>query len=203
MCDCISCCRVSGGYCQRCDVLVGLPGLHVVGVVREEMGFRIGVESSLEVMGCPACGVVAHSHGRQRVELIDAPCLGVPVRLWWLKRRWRCPEPSCEVVSFMEQDPQVAAARGLLTRRAVSWAIGQLQRENASVQGLARQLGCSWKTLWRAVESVLAVAVDDEARFAGVTALGVDEHVWPWTRSTGTREVSNSLCKWLIRSEGD
>lgn len=74
--------------------------------------------------------------------------------------------------------PQVAAARGLLTRRAVLWAIGQLQHENASVQGLARQLGCSWKTLWRAVEPVLAVAADDEARFAGVTALGVDEHVW-------------------------
>lgn len=72
MCDCISCCRVSGGYCQRCDVLVGLPGLHVVDVVREETGFRIGVESSPEVMGCLVCGVVAHSHGRQRVEWIDA-----------------------------------------------------------------------------------------------------------------------------------
>lgn len=46
--DCISCCRVSGGYCQRCDLLVGLPGLHVVGVVRDETGFRIEGSSQLD-----------------------------------------------------------------------------------------------------------------------------------------------------------
>jgi len=53
-----------------------------------------------------------------------------------------------------------------------------MRRENASVQGLARQLGCSWKTLWRAVRPVLEAAAADEDRFAGVTTLGVDEHVW-------------------------
>jgi transposase len=26
-----SCCRVGGGYCDRCDLLVGLEGLHVMG----------------------------------------------------------------------------------------------------------------------------------------------------------------------------
>jgi transposase len=66
-------------------------------------------------VGCPFCGVVAHGHGRQTVELIDAPCFAVPVRLWWRKRRWRCPEPSCPLTSFMEQDPDVTPAWGLLT----------------------------------------------------------------------------------------
>ena len=146
--DPTSCCRAGGGYCQRCDLLVGLPGLHVVGVARDEAGLRIEVESSADqVMGCPACGVVAHAHGRQRVELIDAPSFGAPVRLWWRKRRWVCPEPACSVTSFMEQDPEVAPRRALLTARATGWAIGQMRRENASVQGLARQLGCTWKTL--------------------------------------------------------
>ena len=78
----------------------------------------------------------------------------------------------------MEQDPEVARPRALLTSRATSWAIGQMRRENASVQGLARQLGCAWKTLWRAVRPVLEAAAADETRFAGVTSLGVDEHVW-------------------------
>ena len=32
--DLTSCCRVHGGYCQCCDVLVGFPGLHVTGVDR-------------------------------------------------------------------------------------------------------------------------------------------------------------------------
>jgi transposase len=177
--DLTSCCRVHGGYCQRCDVLVGLVGLHVTGVERTEGGLRVHVVSGQPVVvGCPSCGVVAHAHGRQRVELIDAPCFTSPVRLAWRKRRFRCREPLCPVTSFMEQDPQVAPARGLLTRRATVWAIGQMRRENASVQGLARQLGCSWKTLWRAVRPVLEAAAADESRFAGVTCLGVDEHVW-------------------------
>lgn len=157
--DSTCCCRVSGGYCQRCDVLVGLPGLHVTGVQRDDAGLRVEVESRPPaVMGCPACGVVAHAHGRQTVELIDAPCFTAPVRVWWRKRRWRCPEPSCPVTSFMEQDPDVAPARGLLTCRATTWAIAQMRRENASVQGLARQLGCAWKTLWRAIRPLLEAA---------------------------------------------
>ena len=177
--DSTSCCRAGGGYCQRCDLLVGLPGLHVIGVQRDEVGLRVEVESvRLEVMGCRACGVIAHAHGRQPVELIDAPCFTAAVRVWWWKRRWLCPEPACPVTSFTEQDPDVAPARALLTRRATSWAIGQLRRENASVQGLARQLGCTWKTLWRAVKPVLETAAADESRFAGVATLGVDEHIW-------------------------
>jgi len=45
-------------------------------------------------------------------------------------------------------------------------------------QGSARQLGCSWKTVWMAVRPVLEVDAADESRFVGVTCLGVDEHVW-------------------------
>lgn len=178
--DHTSCCRVPGGYCQRCDLLVGLDGLHVIGVERDDDGsLRVQVESRRpEVMGCPACGVVAHAHGRQQVELIDAPCFTAAVRLLWWKRRWRCPEPLCPVTSFMEQDPAIAPARGLLTRRAAGWAIRQMRRENASVQGIARQLGCSWKTLWRAVKPILEAAAAEEDRFGGVTTLGVDEHIW-------------------------
>ena len=176
--DSTSCCRAGGGYCQRCDLLLGLPGLHVVGVQRDDAGLRVEVESRPpEVMGCPTCGVVAHAHGRQRVELIDAPCFTAPVKLWWRKRRWLCPEPMCPVNSFMEQDPDVARPRALLTSRATSWAIGQMRRENASVQGMARQLGCTWRTLWRAVKPILETAAADETRFAGVTSLGVDEHI--------------------------
>ena len=179
MTDSTSCCRAPSGYCERCDLLLGLPGLHVVGVQRDDAGLRVEVESVRpEVMGCPACGVIAHAHGRQRVELIDAPCFTVPVRLWWRKRRWLCPEPMCPVTSFMEQDPDIARPRALLTARATSWAIGQMRRENASVQGMARQLGCTWRTLWRAVKPILEAAADNEKRFAGVTSLGVDEHIW-------------------------
>ena len=81
----------------------------MVGVPLDDAGLRVEVESRPpEVMGCPACGVIAHAHGRQRVELIDAPCFTAPVKLWWRKRRRLCPEPMCPVTSFMEQDLDVA-----------------------------------------------------------------------------------------------
>jgi transposase len=79
---------------------------------------------------------------------------------------------------FTEQNDSVAGARALLTRRACWWAIGQLRREHASVQGIARQLGTTWRTVWRSIQPLLQAMADDESRFDGVTTLGVDEHVW-------------------------
>lgn len=174
-----SCCPVPGGYCDRCDLLVDLPGLHVVAVERDDGGtLLVTVESAPAPMGCPVCGVVAHAHGRTLVRLVDAPAMGRPVRILWRKRRWRCPEPACPSVSFVEQDERVAAPRALLTRRACRWAIGQVRREHASVNGVRRQLGTGWRTAWEAIKPLLQDAADQEARFEGVTVLGVDEHVW-------------------------
>ena len=80
----MSCCRVAGSYCERCDLLVGLDGLRVIGVGRDE---------------------------------------------------------------------------------------------HASVAGVARQFGTTWKTVWTSIQPVLSAAAADESRFAAVTTLGVDEHV--------------------------
>lgn len=59
---CTTCCHAPDAYCDRCDLLVGLPGLHVIGVEREPGRLQITVESPSTVMGCPSCGVVAGSH---------------------------------------------------------------------------------------------------------------------------------------------
>ncbi len=165
-------------YCQRCDVLVGLVGLHVVEV--EEYGghVRVVVESAAGQEGCRTCGVVAYSHGRREVRLVDVPCFGRPVKLIWRKRTWRCAEAKCPGRSFTEQHENLAGPRALLTVRACWWAIGQLRREHASVQGLARQLGTTWRTVWRSVEPLLAAMAADDDRFADVSTLGVDEHIW-------------------------
>ena len=110
--------------------------------------------------------------------MIDAPCFTTPVVLLWRKRRYRCRENACEKVTFTEQEPDLVRPRGLLTTRAARWAIGQIRREHASVQGVARQLGVRWRTVWAAIEPILTAAAADETRFAGVSTLGVDEHVW-------------------------
>lgn len=166
-------------YCDRCDLLLGLDGFHVVGVEQDPAGWLVvTIESAPMVMGCPVCGVVSHGHGRTIAELVDAPSFGRPVRLRWRKHRWICPEPMCLVGSFVEQDGAVALPGRLLTTRAIRWAIGQLRGEQASIEGLSRQLGTSWKTLWRAIQPVLEAAAQDETRFEGVSSLGVDEHIW-------------------------
>jgi len=174
------CCRACDEYWERCDVLVGLEGLHVIAVERDDGSgaLTITVESEGGVMGCHSCGVVAHGHGRVEVHLIDAPAMGCPVRIIWRKRRWVCPESTCPTRSFVEQDERIATARALLSVRACRWAIGQLRREGASVAGLARQLATTWNTVWASIRPILDTAAHDESRFDGVTILGVDEHVW-------------------------
>ena len=139
---CVRCCARGETYCYRCDVLVGLPGLHVTEVVEDGPGLRVMVESPPAEVGCRVCGVIATSHGRRTVSLVDAPCFGRPVRVEWRKRTWRCREPACPAGSFTEQDEQVARPRGLLTTRAAWWAVGQLRGEHASCgPGMSRGCG--------------------------------------------------------------
>jgi transposase len=112
--------------------------------------------------------------------LHDVPGL-VPVTIRWRQRTWRCPDAGCPVGVFVEQHPDLVRPRGSLTCRAVTWAIAQLRHEHATIAGLARRLGTTWKTLWRAVRPRLEALADDEARLGGVVTLGVDEHVWHHT----------------------
>ncbi len=185
---CVRCCARAETYCSNCDLLVGLPGLHVVDVAdggdaddgADDGGrgrLTVTVESAATVEGCRVCGVIASSRGRRRVILVDAPCFGRPVQVVWRKRTWRCVEPACPVGSFTEQDDQVCRSRGLLTVRAAWWAVGQLRTEHASILGLARQLGTTWRTVWSSIKPLLEALADDPVRFDGVTTLGVDEHI--------------------------
>ena len=181
--------RTRSPYCSECDLIVGLDGLHVTAVVRdtETAGLVVMMESAPSVVGCPECGVVARSHGRRIHELIDIPAFGRRVRLRWRKRTWRCVDPDCPRRGFTEQDPAVAAPRALLTTRACWWVIEQLRREHASIAGLARQLATTWRTVWTSIRPLLETLAADESRFARVTRLGVDEHIW---HHTSTRPVS-------------
>ena len=90
------------------------------------------------------------------------------------KRTWRCAEPDCPGGVLTEQDDTIARARALLSTRACWWAIGQLRREHASVLRLARQLGTTWRMVWRAIEPLLKEMAAEESRFEGVDVLGVD-----------------------------
>lgn len=173
-------CPTLAGYCHHCDLFTDLEGLHVIGVHRRAQHgqLQVIVESAPEVNGCPDCGVLAVSAGRRDVELIDSPVYGVPAKLVWRKRRWRCQDPDCARGVFTEQNLAVAAPRALMTRRCIGWSIAQMRRENVSVAGIARQLGIDWHTVWNTIRPLLSQAAANERRYTAVATLGVDEHIW-------------------------
>lgn len=142
----------------------------------------------------PRLRVVAIGRGRRRRVLHDVPG-ATRVRVIWRQRVWRCKDPECGRGVFVEQFPSLVATRGSITVRAIGWAIGQLRREHATIAGLARQLGTSWKTLWRHVRPELERLAADESRFDGVTSLGGDEHVWHHVdaRRRGPKELTGMV----------
>ena len=54
---------------------------------------------------------------------------------------------------------------------------------DTTVSALARHLGVDWHTCWDAIEAEATRRVDEPGRLAGVSILGVDEHVWRPARS--------------------
>lgn len=128
---------------------------------------------SVKLTGCPVCGVVASSHGRRTVRLVDAPSFGRPIELRWRKRTWAGVEPACPVGVFTEQDETIAIPRAMLTARVLSWAVHQIRREHGSVSGVARQLSTAWKTVCSSIKPILVAAAKDKSRFAGVATLGL------------------------------
>ena len=178
--DPTACCP-GGGYCDPCDLIVGVNGLHVTAVERDECGrLVVTVESEAAVMGCPACGVVVRGHGRDEVTLVDAPSFGAPVRIRWRKRRLACLEPLCAAGSFTQQSAAIPARARLTTRlrEAIATAV---EGGNRAVEEVARAHGVSWPTARRALVAAAArwLPVPEPVR-----VLGVDE-----TRARSVRWV--------------
>jgi hypothetical protein len=79
--------------------------------------------------------------------------------------------PACPVAGFSENHP-LAPAQVKLTSRAAWWAIGSIQRDNASVASVARRLGVDWHTVWDAMAPLLAELADDPDRLRASTRSG-------------------------------
>ena len=53
----ICCCCVSLDRCDRCDLLVGLEGFHLMSVARTPDALVLDIESCDRCAGCPGCGL--------------------------------------------------------------------------------------------------------------------------------------------------
>ena len=177
--------------CGRCDLLLDFPSLHLVSVTKPQAGLMLEVESCDPVTGCPGCGVIATGDGRDDRCALGGragadPMAQAPLDL---------PRGRLYGGLFRRASPRGLRTRGLLSTRAIRWAIGLLRREGAKIQGLARQLGTTWNTLWTQVQPILARAANDPVRFEGVQVLGVDEHIWHHRdpRRRGPKELTGMV----------
>ncbi len=95
-------------------------------------------------------------------------------------RRYRCGE--CGHV-WRQDTSRAAEPRAKLSRRGLRWALEGLVVQHLTVARVAEGLGVAWNT---ANDAVLTegkrILIEDTTRFDGVTAVGVDEHVWRHTR---------------------
>ena len=178
-----------------CELLVGLGDVTILGVddVDPDEPIRVHVETRRLRPGCERCETPAVVKDRPLVELVDLPVFGRPARLVWRKHRWACPDSSCPVGSWTEQEPRIAAARLALTDRAGRWVTFQVGKHGRTVNEVAQDLGCDWHTVNDAVIAYGTALIDDEDRIGDVEALGLDEtlfsRVGRWRRQAWSTQI--------------
>lgn len=157
--------------------MLGLPGFRVLTAGEVGGELEVLIETVGDTIGCGRCGVPAVPHGRREHLVRDVPSSGRPVLLVWSKRLWRCAEAACPARTWTETSEQVRP-RAALSERARRWACRRVGQAGDTVAAVAAELGVGWGTVWRAVLEYGRPLVDHPDRLTGVTAVGVDEHVW-------------------------
>lgn len=97
-------------------VLFGIEGMRVRAQAEIVGEWWLRIETTTDLLGCPACGTRAVGHGRRQVRVRDLPVFGRPVVLIWAKRIWRCPDPECAVKTDSVAPTRSASSRWLKPR---------------------------------------------------------------------------------------
>jgi transposase len=154
--------------------VLGMDGFVLLAAVEVDGELHQLVETEAATVGCAGCGTRALSKGRRRTKVRDLSCGGRPVVVVWAKRLWRCGDADCDVNTWSETSPLIAA-RASLTERARAEACRRVGKDAHAVAAVARDLGVAWQTVMRAVADHGRPLVENPARLEDVAALGLDE----------------------------
>jgi hypothetical protein len=172
------------------SALFGVAGLQVTDV-QAGPGGAVEVWAVTDWPGaaaCPDCGALSdRPHETVLARPRDARRAGDPVDLRWVKRRWKCPQESCERRTLTERLPQVPP-RCRVTARLREQAAREVADRGITPAEAARHAGLSWPVVHDAfaarADRVLGPAP------APVAHLGIDEHRrgrprWRTDKATG------------------
>ena len=157
-------------------MLFGVEGLQVIDA---EPGAEGTVEvwavtDHLAAAACPDCGTVSDRvHETVLARPRDVRRGSDPVRLYWIKRRWRCQDGRCDRKTFTEWLPQVPP-RCRVTARLREQAGAEVAGRGITPAEAARHAGISWPV----AHAAFAAAADPvlQQAPAPVAHLGIDEH---------------------------
>lgn len=129
---------------------------------------------------CRTCGAEGAPKDTVTRRLAHEPFGHRPTTLLVRVRRYRCEHCGR---TWRQDTSKAADRRAKISRRGLMWALFAIVIDHLTMSRVAAGLGMSWYT---ANPAVLAegkrVLIDDPGRFDGVSAIGVDEHVWRHTR---------------------
>jgi transposase len=129
---------------------------------------------------CRRCGCHGRPIGTVVRRLAHVPLGWRPTTLHVRVRRYRCADCA---LTWRQDTTAAAEPRAKLSRGGLRWALIAIVVQHLTVARIAEALAVSWNC---ANDAVLAeghrVLIADPHRFDGVSAIGVDEHVWRHTR---------------------
>jgi hypothetical protein len=96
---------------QVLETLLGVKGVHVIGMVSKPGSVRAVIETLEDEVVCSECGTSAEPAGRPVREIVDLPAFGRTVIFEWHVRRWRCVNPECPTRTWEEELPPVGSAQ--------------------------------------------------------------------------------------------
>ncbi|MBC7442662.1 MAG: ISL3 family transposase [Ramlibacter sp.] len=129
---------------------------------------------------CRACGCAGVPRDSVTRRLAHEPMGWRATTLLVRVRRYQC--TGCGR-TWRQDTGKAAPPKAKISRGGLQWALAGIVVGHLSISRIVAALGVAWHT---ANSAVLAegkrVLIDDPGRFANVTVIGVDEHVWRHTR---------------------
>lgn len=157
-------------------LLLGLEGVEIIDVeVEPDHSRTVWIRTAAQAeVACPECGTPGRSVKDWRVTCPrDLGSEAARTRYRWIKRRFRCLQPTCPRRSFTESSPQLPSRARLTVRLRERIGI-EVAEHGRTVSSAAATRAVSWPVAHAAFTAYVDPLLQRPVR--PVEVLGIDEH---------------------------